>query len=582
MKNIIKVSSVGIALGLALSSSFTSCEDMLEQESDLVMYEKDNQLTSVNDTMFSVMGIVYTMQQVADRANLLGEVRGDLTVVTKDASTDLQALANFTADENNKYNNPKDYYAIINNCNYFIAHADSAYKKQGTSVFEQELAAIHSFRAWAYLQLCMNYSVNGTIPFYTDFVGTQLDGEKVMNEGWTDKQIIYNTLIEDLKPWVNAKMPSYGVIDGNRSQKFFIPAQVMLAELCLWAGRYEEAAKAYRDFFNQEREPRYLMTYRDEMGWNTKVQPKNQTRPSLYNDNELIAAIPMQTNSMDGLVSDLYDLYNSTSQNYYFYQLTYSRAAFETSLNQENWYICKEKDTSKGDSVSMAGVEFADSTWYGDLRLYEYVSKSSVKVSGTDAYNSTYQSVSSSKVGHDLVNLYRLSHLYLHYAEALNRAGYPTSAFAVLKYGLCEENFERMDSAYVDFNEFKQAGELIQFDPTYFKNYETETDETKWYGIAGFHARGSGDPTANANYRIPALPTKNDTINYVEDLIMEEGALELYFEGVRYYDLMRVALRRGPEYLAERVSKRNGKDNQDVALYDKLKDTKNWYLPMKK
>jgi len=580
MKNIIKVSSFGLAFGLALSSSLASCEDMLEQESDLVMYEEDNQLTSVNDTMFSAMGIVYLMQQVADRSNLLGEVRGDLTTVTADATTDLIALANFDADENNKYNNPKDYYAIINNCNYFIAHADSSYKKQGTSVFEKELAAVHSFRAWAYLQLCMNYNVNGTIPFYTDFVGTQLEAERLMREGWTDKQIIYNTLIDDLKPWVKAEMPSYGIIDSHRSENFFIPAQVMLAEICLWAGRYEEAAKAYHDFFNKERDPHYLITYFSRRGWDTSVAPKNQSIPRLSRDNELITCIPMQKNPMEGIVSDLDNIYNSTSDNYYHYQLTYSRAAFETSYNQENWYIYKKDETSAGDTVSMKGVEFGDSTKYGDVRLYYDVSISTVSSSATDAYNKTYQSIS--KIGSSVVKLYRTSILYLHYAEALNRAGYPTSAFAVLKYGLCEENFERMDSAYVDFNEFKAAGELIQFDPAYFKNYETNTDESQWYGIGGFHGRGSGDPTANVNYRIPALPTRNDTIEYVEDLIMEEGALELTFEGVRYFDLLRVALRRGPEYLAERISKRNGENKQDAALFDKLKDSKNWYLPMNK
>ena len=35
---------------------------------------------------------------------------------------------------------------------------------------------------------------------------------------------------------------------------------------------------------------------------------------------------------------------------------------------------------------------------------------------------------------------YRRSMVYLRYAEALNRAGLPQSAFAILKYGLCPEN----------------------------------------------------------------------------------------------------------------------------------------------
>jgi hypothetical protein len=55
-------------------------------------------------------------------------------------------------------------------------------------------------------------------------------------------------------------------------------------------------------------------------------------------------------------------------------------------------------------------------------------------------------------------------------------------------------------------------------------------------------------------------------------------ALEGAFEGYRYYDLMRIALRRDKnEYLADPISMRNG--TQDAALRALLMDRKNWYLP---
>ena len=56
-------------------------------------------------------------------------------------------------------------------------------------------------------------------------------------------------------------------------------------------------------------------------------------------------------------------------------------------------------------------------------------------------------------------------------------------------------------------------------------------------------------------------------------------ALEGAFEGYRFYDLMRVALRRGDAaYLADAVSRRNGQT--DEQLRSLLMDTKNWYLPL--
>ena len=56
-------------------------------------------------------------------------------------------------------------------------------------------------------------------------------------------------------------------------------------------------------------------------------------------------------------------------------------------------------------------------------------------------------------------------------------------------------------------------------------------------------------------------------------------ALEGAFEGYRYYDLMRVALRRGDAaYLADPVSKRNGETDDN--LRQLLMNTNNWYLPL--
>ena len=80
---------------------------------------------------------------------------------TDAANTDLKALSAFDFNEKNRYNQISDYYAVINNCNYFIAHIDTAMERRGKNLFMDEYAVVKSYRAWTYLQLAQAY---GEVP----------------------------------------------------------------------------------------------------------------------------------------------------------------------------------------------------------------------------------------------------------------------------------------------------------------------------------------------------------------------------------------------------------------------------------
>ena len=101
------------AIAGVISFLLISCSDFLYEDTDQVIYADKSHLNNDADTLWSIAGIINKMQVIADRTILLGEVRGDLVDITSNASADLRQLSMFNISSDNKYNVPRDYYAVI-------------------------------------------------------------------------------------------------------------------------------------------------------------------------------------------------------------------------------------------------------------------------------------------------------------------------------------------------------------------------------------------------------------------------------------------------------------------------------------
>ncbi len=567
-----------------------SCADFFEQESDHVAFAEDYKLNHATDTIYGVTGILNKMQKLADRTIILGEARADLVDITNATAADLREVALFNVDDENVYNNPRDYYAVINNCNYFLATVDTALiNSRNEQIFKREYAVVKGFRAWTYLQLVLNY---GSVPFVTEPILTKIDAEKQYERKGI--QEVCDWFIQDLTPLTSDEyllrygdIPMYGTIRNTDSRLFYFPTALLLGELNLWAGHYREAAQWYYRYLTTRNGSNVAYTTTmNRVEWvNSNWQVySNRWSQSIVrevysldpnNDSELITMIPADSIPSEGNFSQLRNIFNSmdvTTGEYHEVQLVPSNSLFNLSESQVYCYV-EDRDT-------LYVPNNLDDHMTGDLRL------SGSWDTRQTVYNSQrveYQSVN--KYSSRNVHLWRRQMVWLHFAEALNRAGYPRFAYQILARGLSNQVIQsevipyyRNDSVYLSTFSFPN------------ERYQVATPVgTFGENMQGIHSRGSGWSYCNAYYQMPVDTLITDSlqqiqyqIEAVENMIVDEGALEFAFEGLRFYDLMRVALRRGdPSFLANRVYGRRGDDQRDVMrslIPVDLNNSNNWFL----
>ena len=634
------------ALAALFVAGVSSCEDMLKVDSKTYMFDYQDKLDNPTDTVYSVLGIINKLQKIADRSVILGEIRGDLVAISDHASQDLRELYSYdfgAIKSTNKYDQAVDYYSVINNCNFFLANADTALIRNQKNVLKGEYITVLCYRAWAYLQLAQIY---GEVPYKPIGSDPAASGEKK-----NIKEIAKLLLAEIPNPdnlinYYDRYQPNYGEIGGeqlgngststkHKTKEMFIPVRLILGDLCLWAEDYAHAALYYHDFLAGD--TRAYTTGLGCVTWLTYDFMYTGYDDYTYNtfgNNSYLAYIPMEADEYSGTVSELSNIFESTVDNNYWYQLTRSKALTATSVRQNYCYHAKVSPKNRYTWPAYIEDKNKESEVLlrGDLRLaavletdYDYLTDDELSSSNYGTEIQTLNKFNSEKIW-----LYRKDVVYLRLAEAPNRCGLPETAFAILKEGLCQETIDSLSQGEklratnidgINISEVYNFGtSFTRAEIGWGEDYvvvggsEVSVYVADWArgNTFGIHSRGCGDASYDTLYTIGKKLAKmgaagqltgnalTDSIRAVEEYLIDEMALETCFEGYRFGDLMRIAMHRGKdiggdfenEFLAKRVATRetaNMNDNEDYyqtkddALYTKLlgngKDlNKAWFL----
>lgn len=643
-----------LLFALGLSVSFSSCEDMLTVDSDRNVYQTGQ------DTLYSYWGIMKSMQNIAERYVILGETRGDLIAPSFYVADSINDIAMFRnpQDRSCRYLNIKDYYSVINNCNCYLAWADtSRLVMNNQKMMLKEYAQVSAIRAWTYMQLVNNY---GTVPFYTEPLTSLAfvdDFDFTQTSNRISRADIADKLVKQLLPMVDVAYPSYGdyktgISDATIQSKLtFLPLRVVIADLYLMQNQYEQAAQFYYDYFKAEEAlipASYFGTASSFTSSLTGITFYDYT-PSflMFSENiaspigETVTVIPSTANPRYGKmltgIAELYgfDITTSVSSGGGEYD---PNAEEDKGGTSESILILISRNYKKQLSPSEAFQSLGKTNMYceqeldgslsyipGDARL----GYSSTRTNANDEeVNFAYKCSSPLEYTRCPV-IYRKALIWLRFAEAINRAGFPSYAYAILKDGLCanfippmpeivvktrdkidpitgepvldevtgapvqeeyeEEVYDSLNKVcyYIPRSERKAAALKPYLDfssPIFTLGSETNPNNV------GIHIRGGGIMKSNLDnetrnnvlydykkqlhYKLVEANrgeekvedlSKQDFINLVEDLIVDELALETCFEGNRFPDLLRIASHRdmageaGNEWLADKIALRNFK-----------------------
>lgn len=543
---------------------------------------------NVYDADAAVIGIYGKFMGLADEYIILNELRGDLLDVTNNANESLRQISTHSVSGNNPYATPRPFYEVILACNDALEHflIMKRDNKMTESQFMQRYSDIGALRSFLYLQLGIHF---GNVPYVTSALKNVDDIKNSSNFPKISFDVLLDSLISFTEALPFKEVYPTGTnlnitVDGYPTEKFYINKRCLLGDLYLWKNDYVNAASNYRQVMelatSGTQGEQYYSMYK--LGWygtvgSTGAYPfyvaysrAGDASTLAYSDGwryifetpwtsdlfkrEWVWVLPFDSkfqpeNSLIKLFSPINGSYLvKPSQQIY-----------------DMWDGETQKASSQGGAIPYDARKLLSTMTIGGNKvamkyLYNYINYATGAPSNLLTKNGNWY-------------LYRQTQLHLHFIEAANRAGKYKLAWGLWNSGIAGA-YPAPTSDVTLYHNTLWEPSPFNFDARNSGGSGVPYYRADWYRNLGVRGRAN-----LINVDIPA----SDSLLSIENGAIKEGALEDAFEGTRWPDLLRIAMRRNdPAFIADKVYDKLIKSDISAATAAAARTklmAKDWYLP---
>ncbi|WP_257669686.1 RagB/SusD family protein [Parapedobacter tibetensis] len=520
----------------------TSCSNFFEVDADDMLKDEDY-IGESNELYSGYMGIAAKVQDVADHAIFLAELRGDLLEPTANAPQDLWDIYRHRPAEGNPFASPRGYYNVILNANNYIHKAMEYRVKYPRAVDEAHFGPLISgairFKVWAYLMLGKLYGEAA----YTDEPNVTLDNLSGLPVLSLDELI--PKLIQLMEVgvngfngklvlnWGNVLFPGVTASEQDLVWNMICPSpEPLLMELYLWAGQYSRVVEIGMPFIYDNGGNRYKIGNDDYNAEWVQVF----TRDPVTKTRVLINIVPFdfERNQTNRLIRYFSNTYPSV---YYLKPTQVAMDRFRQQVRLDGHTI---GDLYRGENYTFTRQN-------GDWVIRKF---SRDRETASEIHKNNVHIV-----------LYRDSDVHFFILEALNQLELFDEAEALLNDGI---------NLYLSRN----SGNL-QYP---FNNEAWNAALTRNWGI---RRRIDLGPVYPAGLSKAELDTPEKVTAYkraLDELIVEETCMESAGEAKSYFAMIRIAKRwNDPAILADRVSAKY-EEGMRQTMRDRLMDPQNWFV----